>query len=143
MEKSNNQEQQLKGSFNSKFFEVFEIFSRLVVWDFRSRKEPDYSFVIIMTKYWHEHGTELETMFLHRLVTLWINRFYTYVIESYKPRKFNDDTGDSQEISLNDHQQKCKEYWAKIHSEHPIFLIMLNSDAWKLNPLDKFDPKEQ
>jgi len=90
---------------------TFQLFSRLAAWDFTDLKEPEYSYVIVMSTYWDKHGTDLEKMYLNRLKAIWEKQF-RIAVKAEHARTDKD---------FYEFQKVCKQLWCGRHREHYLF----------------------
>lgn len=99
------------------------LFRRLGIWDF-TRKEPEYSYMIVITTYWQAHGNTLERMFLTRLKSIWTQKLRNHV------KQLHDKNRRPLSEDLITFQTRCKRNWEQEHKEFPFLLEILQNKDW-------------
>lgn len=104
------------------FRDALELFERAACWDM-SVNEPEYSFVIGLTKYWTEHGTAMDTFFLRRLSVIW-TKGLKIRMRSYPIRGIS--------VNLAESADEYRDSWSKMYTDFPFLLNIIANKKWVL-----------
>jgi len=120
--------------------EVYKVYSRLCQWDCRSFEEPSYGEVVATTKYWDQHGTVLEKMFLEHLKEYWDGKLVLYARSRFafyrregEPKKKNG-MKEKKVMSQTEYYGALYRQWIHQYKSHPCFLEVVNKCNWMVLP---------
>lgn len=122
--------------------EIYKVYSRLCEWKYYSFEEPSYGYVIVMTKYWHEHGTVLEKMFLGQLKEHWDKKLVDAARERFFHYRQSCGSKGSKPMSQDEYYMRLYGEWINHYKSHPCFLEVVNKRNWMILPKKKADPAD-